>query len=50
MMGFTAEYAEGDVIVDRNELEDAAWFRRGSLPPTFSAKSIAGWMMRKFGR
>jgi NAD+ diphosphatase len=50
MIGFTAEYAEGDIIVDHDELEDAAWFRQGSLPPTFSAKSLAGWMMSTFGK
>lgn len=49
MIGFTAEYAGGEILVDRGELEDAAWFRRGSLPPTFSAGSIAGWMMARFG-
>lgn len=48
MMGFTADYAGGEVVVDRDELEDAAWFRRDALPPTFSGKSIAGWMMANF--
>jgi NAD+ diphosphatase len=50
MIGFTAEYAAGDIVVERGELEDAAWFRRDSLPPTFSSGSIAGWMMERFGR
>jgi NAD+ diphosphatase len=50
MIGFTAEYAEGDIIVDREELEDAAWFGCDSLPPTFSAGSIAGWMMDRYGK
>lgn len=50
MIGFTADYAGGDIVVDRGELEAAAWFRRDSLPPTFSSASIAGWMMETFGR
>lgn len=50
MIGFIAEYAEGEIVVERSELEDAAWFRRDALPPTFSARSIAGWMMERFGR
>jgi NAD+ diphosphatase len=48
MIGFIAEYAAGEIVVDRGELEDAAWFRHDSLPPTFSAGSIAGWMMESF--
>ncbi len=50
MAGFTAEYAEGNIEVDFSELEDAAWFRRDALPPTFSDKSIAGWMLLTFGK
>ncbi|NMC75583.1 MAG: NAD(+) diphosphatase [Geobacteraceae bacterium] len=50
MTGFTADYGGGDIVVDRGELEDAAWFRRDRLPPTFSSASIAGWMLETFGR
>jgi len=50
MIGFVAEYAGGEIVVDRTELEDAAWFGLDALPPTFSAGSIAGWMMERFGR
>lgn len=48
MAGFTAEFAEGEIVVDREELEDAAWFPRNDLPPSFSQKSIAGWMIKTF--
>lgn len=48
MAGFTAEFAAGEIVVDREELEDAAWFPRSALPPSFSAKSIAGWMIKTF--
>jgi len=50
MTGFTAEYAGGEIVVDREELEAAAWFHRDRLPPTFSASSIAGWMLETFGK
>lgn len=48
MAGFTADFAEGEIVVDREELENASWFPRNALPPTFSRKSIAGWMMNRF--
>lgn len=50
MIGFTAEYAGGEIVVDRSELEEAGWFRRDAMPPTFSSGSIAGWIMEKFGK
>lgn len=50
MIGFIAEYAGGEIVVERSELEDAAWFRRDALPPTFSGGSIAGWIMNKFAK
>lgn len=50
MAGFRAEYAGGELAVDHEELEDAAWFRRDALPQTFSDKSIAGWMLATYGR
>jgi NAD+ diphosphatase len=48
MAGFTAEYESGEIVVDTKELEDARWFRADAMPPTFSAKSIAGWMIERF--
>lgn len=50
MTGFTAEYAGGEIVVDKGELEHAAWFRRDNLPQTFSSSSIAGWMLETFGQ
>ena len=48
MTAFTAEYESGRIAVDMTELEDARWFDKNSLPPTFSTKSIAGWLIEKF--
>jgi len=32
MVGFTARYAGGAIVIDHEELERAAWFDVGSLP------------------
>ncbi len=32
MLGFIAEYDSGELVVDKNELEDAAWFPIDQLP------------------
>jgi NAD+ diphosphatase len=48
MAAFSAEYESGGIVVDTNELEDARWFDKDALPPTFSGKSIAGWLIRRF--
>lgn len=32
MVGFTAEYQDGDIIVDQDEIDDAGWFRPANLP------------------
>lgn len=39
MAGFTARYAGGDIVVDRTELEDAAWFSADRPPPLLPPKS-----------
>ena len=39
MVGFTAEHASGEIVVDKTELEEAEWFKRDAmpqLPPPFS--------------
>jgi NAD+ diphosphatase len=41
MIGFRADYAGGDVTIDRHELEDAAWFHVDDLPQLPSEISIA---------
>jgi NAD+ diphosphatase len=48
MAAFSAEYESGGIVVDMNELEDARWFKKDALLPTFSDKSIAGWLIRRF--
>ncbi|MFG6105969.1 NAD(+) diphosphatase [Leptothoe sp. EHU-05/26/07-4] len=41
MIGFTARYASGDIVVDPNEIETAGWFTKDSLPPVPGKLSIA---------
>lgn len=41
MVGFTAEYDEGEIIIDPQELEAAAWFHKHNLPVIPSSISIA---------
>jgi NAD+ diphosphatase len=48
MIGFTAEYAGGELVVDRAELEDAAWFEPDALPTTPPKLSIARHLVDAF--
>jgi NAD+ diphosphatase len=41
MLGFTARYASGEVVVDRDELESADWFELDNLPALPPPLSIA---------
>lgn len=42
MVGFIAEHESGEIVVDGEEIEDAAWYGRDNLPPRPTANSIAG--------
>jgi NAD+ diphosphatase len=50
MIGFVAQYAGGEIAIDREELEDARWFPRAELPTGPARHSIAGWIIENFGR
>lgn len=41
MVGFTAEYVEGDIQIQRSELNAAGWFTRDNLPEIPGKASIA---------
>jgi NAD+ diphosphatase len=41
MIGFTATYASGEIVMDDSEIEDAGWFTVDSLPPLPGKISIA---------
>lgn len=48
MVGFTADYAGGDIVIDPDELMDAGWFTRDELPQTPTTISIAGRLIEWF--
>ncbi len=50
MIGFVAQYASGEVTIDRAELEDAKWFPRDNLPNRPSRHSIAGFILENYAR
>ena len=41
MLGFTAQYAGGEIVADGSEITDARWFRADALPPIPPKISIA---------
>jgi NAD+ diphosphatase len=50
MIGFVATYAGGEVVVDREELEDARWFPVDALPNGPSRHSIARFILDHHAR
>ncbi len=49
MIGFTADYAGGDIIIDNKEIEAAGWYRYDNLPGHPSASvSIASKLIKHF--
>ena len=48
MIGFTAEYLTGEIQIDPEELSDARWFDKGSLPQVPPPLSIAGQLIEWF--
>lgn len=50
MVGFTAAYSQGDVTVNRDELEDARWFSVHELPDLPPKLSIARFLLDHFAR
>lgn len=48
MIGFTATYAGGDLVVDPDEIVDAAWFATDAMPLLPPNISIARWLIDDF--
>jgi NAD+ diphosphatase len=48
MIGFTAEYASGEIVIDDKEIIEAHWFTRDALPNIPARVSIAGTMIDRF--
>jgi NAD+ diphosphatase len=48
MIGFTAEYAGGELEIEPTEIEDASWYEPGEFPPLPPRVSIARAMIDAF--
>jgi len=42
MVGFIADHESGEIIVDGEEIEHAAWYKSDNLPPSPTIATIAG--------
>ncbi|WP_028696048.1 NAD(+) diphosphatase [Pseudomonas cremoricolorata] len=45
MLGFHAEYAGGEIVMQPDEIEDARWFSVHDLPPLPAPRSIARYLI-----
>jgi NAD+ diphosphatase len=50
MLAFTAEYASGELKINKQELEDASWYSVHNLPTLPATNSIAWQMLNSFIR
>lgn len=49
MIGFTAEYLSGDIVIEKEELTDVKWFKKEEIPGKFNnSKSIGSKLIRWF--
>jgi NAD+ diphosphatase len=48
MLGFHADYAGGEIIVDGKEIDDADWFHARELPLVPSPSTISGQLIQSF--
>lgn len=48
MLGFTAEYVAGELVLDPTEIAEAGWFRADALPSIPGRISIAGRLIKSF--
>ncbi|WP_150912688.1 NAD(+) diphosphatase [Marinobacter halotolerans] len=46
MLGFFADYAGGELVLQEDELAEADWFRPGELPPVPPVTTISGRLIR----
>ncbi len=50
MLGFFAQYLEGEIIPEEGEIEEARWFRADDLPAIPEAFSLSGQLIRAFAK
>lgn len=50
MLGFFADYAGGELVLQEDELAEADWYRPGELPPVPPVTTIAGRLIQAMER
>ena len=45
MLGFTCQWAKGEIVIDPSEIEDAQWFKKDNLPELPTQISIARFLI-----
>ncbi|MFT6366116.1 MAG: NAD+ diphosphatase [Bacteroidia bacterium] len=48
MLGYFAEYADGDIVCDMEEIADAQWFHYSDLPMIPPVSSISGQLIQHY--
>lgn len=48
MIAFTAKYAGGEIVIEKDEIEDAGWFKADNLPPIPPRITIARQLIDRF--
>ena len=48
MIAFTAKYAGGEIVIEKDEIEDAGWFKADNLPPIHPRITIARQLIDRF--
>jgi NAD+ diphosphatase len=48
MLGFHAKYAGGDILCQPEEIADAQWFTKDTLPQIPPKTAISGWLIQEF--
>jgi len=51
MIGFTAEYKSGEIVIDKKEIEEASWFSLNNLPLVSGkytiARELIDWFVKR---
>ena len=48
MIGFIADYLDGEIVLDENEMEDAQWYTKENMPLIPPPQTISGKIIRAF--
>jgi NAD+ diphosphatase len=48
MLGFHAQYADGEIVCQDEEIADAKWFTKDNLPQIPPKTAISGWLIEEF--